>query len=163
MGLGDLLTQAALVSPANKPFRYGTGLRVLWPTASEQQMGSGKYQLVPLAGFSFSLRSLSDGSFFQFAWREPFSVGGDENRKDIHNSVLNPALTVSLPRQFYVMSSPDITVHWAQGGKWFVPFNLSAGKKFGKRMIFSLEWDQAVVKEYREYDWQIEARIGYFF
>jgi hypothetical protein len=163
MGLGDVLNQVALVSPEKNAFRYAAGLRVIWPSATDQTLGSGKYQVGPGGAMTYSPSFLREGSFFQFIWREPFGVGGDEDRKDFHRSVINPGVNVALPRQFYAESSPEIVIDWGGGGNWFVPLNLNVGKKIGKRMIVSLEWNQAVVKEYRPYDWDLESRIGYFF
>ncbi len=163
LGLGDTLTQVIVASPEANRFRYGSGLRAIWPSATEQQFGSGKYQLGPMAGFVYAPSCLEDGSFLKFIWREEFSVGGDSGRKDIHKSVINPGVSFTLPRQFYADLSPELKINWQDDAKWFVPFNLTVGKKFGKKMIVSLEWNQALVKQYRPYDWELEARVGYFF
>jgi hypothetical protein len=163
MGLGDVLNQVALVSPENNSLRYAAGLRVVWPSETNPTLGSGKYQIGPGAAVSYTPAFLTEGSFFQFIWREPFGVGGDKDRKDTHRTVFNPGVNVALPHQFYVEMSPEMVINWSGGGGWFVPFNLNVGKEFGKRIIVSLEWNQAVVKDYRPYDWDIESRIGYFF
>ncbi len=163
MGLGDLLTQTALVSPEEYRFRCAAGLRVIWPSATKQQLGLGKYQLAPTAGVGYTPRALPPGSFVSFIWREEWGAGGDKDRSDIHKSVFNPDITVSLPHRFYAELSPEIVMNWRDDGKVFVPFNLSAGKKIGEKIIVSLEWNQALVKQYRPYDWDIEARVGYFF
>ncbi len=117
LGLGDALTQVIVASPEAKRFRYGTGLRAVWPSATEQQFGSGKYQLGPMAGFVYSPSCLTEGSFLKFIWREEFSVGGDAGRKDIHRSVLNPGASFTLPRQFYADLSPEIKINWADEPK----------------------------------------------
>ncbi len=163
LGLGDTLTQVIVASPEANRFRYGTGLRAIWPSATEQQFGSGKYQLAPMVGAVYAPSCLAEGSFVKFIWREEFSVGGDAGRTDIHRSVLNPGASFTLPRQFYADLSPEIKINWQDNAKWFVPFNLTVGKKFGKKLIVSLEWNQALVKQYRPYDWELEARVGYFF
>ena len=75
-GTGDFLAQAALIDTATKRFAWGFGARIVFPTASEDQFGSGRYQLVPLAGLRYSLPELSRGSFFQPLARYDFDVGG---------------------------------------------------------------------------------------
>ena len=64
-GQGDLLTEIAIIAPPPTPrLGYGLGMRVVWPTASLNEAGDGKYQVGPVAAARYSLPEISPGSFF---------------------------------------------------------------------------------------------------
>jgi hypothetical protein len=64
-GVGDLLTEAAIILPPPTPrLAHGFGLRATWPTAGLNEAGQGKYQIGPLVGVRYSLPEISAGSFF---------------------------------------------------------------------------------------------------
>jgi hypothetical protein len=64
-GVGDLLTEAAIMLPPPTPrLGYGFGVRAVWPTAGLDEAGQGKYQIGPLVGVRDNLPEISAGSFF---------------------------------------------------------------------------------------------------
>jgi len=78
-GFGDI-QMATILGPGNATgWVWGGGITFVFPTASENNLGKGKYQ----AGPNIMLFHLSDkwtkGLFIQHWW----SYAGDENRKDV--------------------------------------------------------------------------------
>lgn len=48
-GLSDILFQALLITPTAGNWTAAFGTQVIFPTANQAQMGTGKFQLVPSA------------------------------------------------------------------------------------------------------------------
>ena len=164
-GTGDFLAQAALIDTLTKRFAWGFGLRVVFPTANEDQFGSGRYQLVPLAGFRCSLPELSRGSFFQPLARYDFDVGGNSNRKHISRFRFSPTLNIALPKRWYITLYPsqDIVLDNIGGHRWFIPADFLIGRHLSDRIVASLEISIPIIKEFNLYDFKLEGRIGFSF
>jgi hypothetical protein len=62
-------------------------------------------------------------------------------------------------------ASENIEVNFADNDKLFVPFDLMVGKKFGERVVVSLEYSRELFhdNDFEPYEWQLEGRIGYYF
>jgi len=164
-GTGDFLAQAELIDTVTKRFAWGFGARVVFPTASEDQLGSGRYQLVSLAGFRYSLPELSRGSFFQPLVRYDFDIGGDANRKHISRFRFSPTLNIALPQRWYLTLYPsqDIVLDNIGGHRWFIPADFLIGRHLSDRVVASLEASIPIIKEFSLYDFKLEGRIGFSF
>lgn len=170
-GVGDLLTEAAIVMPSPVPrLGYGVGLRIVWPTAGLNEAGQGKYQIGPLVGLRYDLPEIRGGSFALLEARYQNSVASrDQNsaRPDVNQLNIQPKLNVSLPREWFLtlFASENIEISFADGQKFFLPLDIMIGKKFGENIIASLEYSRSVVHDegFEPYKWQLEARIGYHF
>ncbi len=163
-GLGDLLVQAALIHTATDRFAWGGGARFLFPTASEDELGSGQYRLLPLLGARFKLPEISPGSFLQFLGRYDFDLGGDGGRGHVSQIQFSPTLSLALPDRWFVTFFPsqDIVFNLTNH-RWFVPANVSIGRHLGERSVVSLEASVPVIKEFTLYDFKLEARLSFSF
>jgi hypothetical protein len=65
LGLGDVLFQAVLIDEFSKRWAAGLGPRLVVPTASQDQFGTGRIQLGPISGIRYSLPEISEGSFVE--------------------------------------------------------------------------------------------------
>ena len=83
-GFGDILTRVSFISPQYDRFAYGVGARMIWPTGTQDQMGTGKYQLAPTFGAIYYPEDLPKGSFYAIVLRDFFDIGGKDDRADIH-------------------------------------------------------------------------------
>ena len=170
-GVGDLLTEVAIVLPPPMPrLGYGVGLRVVWPTAGLNEAGKGKYQLGPLAGLRYDLPEISLGSFALLEVRYQNSIASrDQNsaRPNINQLNIQPKLNFGLSSSWFLtfFASEDIQISFADGENLFVPIDIMVGKKFGKNIVASLEYSRSILHDgsFEPYKWQIEARIGYHF
>lgn len=163
IGTGDVLTQFLLISPWQKNWRYGFGMRLFWPTAGQDSMGSGKYQMAPTVGLNYYPDGWSKGSYCGAGIREYFDYAGDGNRADIHQTSILAGFSYNLPDHWFISSIPDIRINWEQDNDWFVPLNLKVGKLFDKKRVVSIEFNTPIVNDYDRYDWQIELQLGFFF
>ena len=69
--LGDVLAQAAFSKEIDSRLGIGFGLRMTAPTASDAELGTGRWILLPTVGFQYKLPEISDGSYFQTVVRKP--------------------------------------------------------------------------------------------
>ncbi len=54
-GVGDVLLQGLLINAPTPRFAWAVGTQLIFPTASEDEMGGGKWRLVPTVGARYNL------------------------------------------------------------------------------------------------------------
>ena len=170
-GLSDALAQIFLVNVPNKTFAWAVGTQVVFPTASEEQMGTGKYRVVPTAGARFSTDSALRGSWVALAarWDRSFAESRS-NARDVNELQFAPVVNIWLPGYWFInlFPSPDIRYNLSEkrngdSGRWFVPANFMIGKMLGKNVVSSLEVGIPIVNHYKVYDFKMEFRLGFLF
>lgn len=164
-GTGEVLLQAVLINEFSGRWGAGIGPRMILPTASQDQFGSGKVQLGPIGGLRCLLPEISPGSFVQLVARYDCDVGGDTKRSHISRLQWSPTVNIALPRDWFVTLFPsqDIAVNFLDDGKWFFPFDFLIGKNLSRRTVTSLEISVPIFKQYDSYEFKLEARLSYFF
>src|SRR5262249_30593554 len=83
-GLGDADVQAALIRQFDSRWAAGAGLRFVAPTGAED-ITSGKWRALPVAGARYSLPELSTGSYAEALLRYDVSIAGDPSRQNVSN------------------------------------------------------------------------------
>lgn len=165
--LGDIVTQAVPVYILNERIGFGAGVQLLWPTATNDQSGTGKYVVMPLAGMRISLPEISNGSFFLPYARYEVSYAGSSQRNDINKLQFAPCLNVMLPKKLFVVLWPDPEIAYDfEQNAWTIPANFMIGKMFAKNIVGSIECFIPMFedKDYvRPYNFKTEARMGFFF
>jgi hypothetical protein len=164
-GFGDALAQVLLIKTLDKREAFGFGAQVIAPTATALQFGNQSAQFIPTAGYRYSLPEISPGSFFVFAARYDFDVGGPNSHKPISNYQFSPTLNIALPDKMFVTFYPSTDIRFnVITQSWFVPFDVQIGKMWNTSLVTSLEYS---VPLYRGpsplYNYKIEARLGIFF
>jgi hypothetical protein len=169
-GMGDVLLQGLLIKAESKDFAWAVGAQAIFPTASEDGMGGGKYRLVPTVGARWNTPGLGAGAWFAALARYDFDVAGKDNRRHVSELQLAPIVNLALPNRWFVnfFPSSDIRYNFADErpgdtGKWFVPFNAMIGRMVDRSTVASLEVGVPIVDDYVVYDFKLEARIGFFF
>jgi hypothetical protein len=165
-GIGDVDAQAALIRNVNARFAFGFGLRLITPTGNDV-LGSGKWQMMPIVGARFGLPEISPSSYFEPLLRYDVSVAGDPTKRNISNLQFAPTLNIGLPNRWFIslFPSPDIRVNFGdpipgQTGRWFIPFDVRAGKRLSETIALSLEVSVPVLKDYPVYNFKTEARLN---
>jgi hypothetical protein len=169
-GTGDLFTQVAIIKTLNSRWAVGAGSRLIFPTASKDQMGSGRYQAVPIVGARYMWPELSPGSHVQALIRYQFDFAGDSKRNHVSNLQFQPAVNFRLPGLWFVQlyPSPDIRINLGDkraedSGKLFLPFDAMVGWILGDRAVASVEIGVPIINDYKVYDFKMEARVSFFF
>jgi hypothetical protein len=169
-GQGDLLVQGLLINAPTHDFAWATGAQVIFPTAREEEMGGGKYRLVPTLGARYNLAGISQGSWTALLLRYDFDTGGDDSRRHVSELQLAPLVNFALPDSWFVNQYPssDIRINLGKQrpgdkGSLFLPFNFMIGKMLTKSVVGSVEIGFPLINDYRVYDFKMELRIGFFF
>ncbi len=137
-GFGDMV-YVGVASP-KKPIKiestggaiiWGVGATSMFPTASEDVLGTGKYSLGPSAVAGYLGRKWIFGIFAQHWW----SVGGDSQRPDVSLTDIQYFLYYAPPwnpkAQWRIGMSPIISINWkAKGDKVTLPVGLGIGRMF---------------------------------
>jgi len=127
-GFADLTYVGALTPGESRDLARGkmiwaVGPTLVFPTASEDALGQGKYQAGPAAAAAYLGPKLTLGLFGQHWW----SYAGDEARADVSRSNLQYFWYVRLPNQWAIGASPSITVDWKAVGGTAVDIPLGIG------------------------------------
>ncbi len=124
-GLSDLQIFAAYVFPIkNIKGIIGAGPLFVAPTATETELGEGKWQ----AGLSF-IAFMPENPLFQYGalitWQ--ISFAGDDDKKDVDRLIFQPFGMWQIGGGVYVRSAPFWTFDLEDGGI-NIPFSLGIGK-----------------------------------
>ena len=129
-GVGDLDAFFAYLFKTRPTRAFGVGPQLAFPTASEDETGSGKYQ-GGLAAVYFN----GDKPHFQWGglvtWRASFA--GDDDRDEVNVIAAQPFYFFQLGKGFYFRGAP-IWVYNLETDNYHIPMGLGVGKvmKAGK-------------------------------
>jgi len=130
-GLGDI-TEQMFFSP-KKPTAggiiWGVGAVMIFPTASNSNLGTGKWSIGP-AGVALTIRGpWTLGALGNHAW----SVAGDSDRADINNTFLQPFAAYTWSNAWTASILSESNYNW-ETEQWSIPVNVAASKLvfFGK-------------------------------
>ena len=157
-GSGDTTLQSFLVTVDDKN-RFAIGSNLIIPTAGQDQLGDGRWQLGPALSYSRDLYDIGEGSFTGLTVRNQFSFAQNNGRDDINLLVVTPTFRLNLPDQWHVRIQSDSQMNYEQSNDWFVPLSVRVGKNFGPYYA-SVEASAPIVEDYERYDQEIEFRIG---
>jgi len=163
-GLGDIsarLGGQVWTRPAFTALFEG---QVVFPTASDPDLGRGKYQFVPGLTFSIPIQSL-DTVFLPLV-QQNFSFGGDPSRKDVHFTKVGLEFTTSWANNlWWTTIEPDLYVDWTQKAKTAMNLEFEVGRRLGDHFRVWLRpavglWGTGVPGAY---DWFTQFGIRYMF
>lgn len=127
-GLGDINYSLFFSPNKTKPFIWGIGPSITLPTASEDQLGSGKWSAGP-----------SGVVLVQHGWgtygvlvRQLWSFAGDGDRASVSQMLIEPFLNYNLDKGWYLITDLISTVNWnaRDNNKWTIPLGGGVGKLF---------------------------------
>ena len=111
----------------------GVGPALVFPTASANQLGAGKYQAGPSFALIYTgLNNLTAGAVIQ----NPISYAGSPNRPNVNNMIITPTFTFNLQEGWFVgMSDYNWTFNRENGGALTFPIGVQVGKiiRIGKQ------------------------------
>jgi hypothetical protein len=127
-GLGDL-NFTGFFSP-KKPGKviWGVGPALVFPTATDDVLGSGKFSLGPSVVALTMKGQWVIGALASNVW----SVAGKDDRADVNFFLMQYFINYNFPSGWYLTSAPIITANWEadSGEQWIVPFGGGIGKVF---------------------------------
>lgn len=164
-GLGDI-NYSLYFSPVKyDKVIWGVGPSINLPTASDDQLGSGKWS----AGVTgVALTQPSWGSVGGLV-RQLWSVAGDSDRKDVNQTLIEPFLNYNLSDGWYLLTDMVITANWEadeSDNRWTVPVGGGVGRMFkvGEQPINAkLEAYYNVERPDGAPDWSISFQWAFLF
>jgi hypothetical protein len=127
-GLGDI-NYSLYFSPvkADKVI-WGVGPSVNLPTASDDQLGSGKWS----AGITAVALTQPGWGPMGILGRQLWSFAGDSDRKDVNQTLIQPFASYNLDKGWYLVTDLVTTANWEadSGNRWTVPLGGGIGKIF---------------------------------
>lgn len=159
-GLGDIVL-LSLIGPASTGFVWGVGPSVVLPTATNDALGLGEWQLGPAALLLWTTPEIILGTLAQQWWSVGVDPGGS------NTSILNLQYFIfkPLPGGWMIGTSPSVIINWkaSSGQKVTFPIGLGAFKmlSFGRQLTqWSLEGQYSVISpdDYGS-KWNIRALV----
>ena len=134
-GVGDL-NYSVFLSPAEAgKIIWGVGPSITFKSASDDQLGSGKWSAGATAVVLTQPKPWSLGLLVRQLW----SFAGDDDRADVSQFLMQPFVNYNFDGGWFLFSDPAITANWKadSGQKWTVPIGLGFGRVFsiGKQPV----------------------------
>ena len=141
-GFGDIsLTEMLAPTPRFAGnWLFGVGPTFIFPTASTDVTGQGKWQIGPagVAGY------LSENWLLGFFAQNRTSFAGDRSRPDTNSLNLRPIATLFFPDGWSVGYSGNILANWKTDSRsvWTVPLGVDVGKvvRPGVKIDVAVQW-----------------------
>jgi hypothetical protein len=163
-GLGDINYTAWFSPPGGGSLTWGFGLVSIWPTATDDILGSGKFSIGP----SFVLVNMTEKLMLAAIISDWFSIAGDSERDDVNTFYLQYVATYFLPNKWYLTTGPINTANWKaeSGQKWTIPVGGGFGKMFkwgNIPMDATAQVFYYAVKPDDGPDWQLRFQLKFIF
>lgn len=163
-GLGDINYTVFLSPAVPKGSIWGVGPSITAPSATDNQLGAGKWSL----GASYVILVQPEFGTVGFLARQLWSVGGQSNRADVSSFLLEPFLNYNLPGGWYLISDMVMTANWNadSGNQWTVPLGGGVGKLFkigSQAMNTRVEAYGNVAKPEGAPDWSLSWTLQFLF
>lgn len=125
-GLGDI-NYSMFFSPRDSgAVTWGVGPTINLPTATDSQLGSGKWSAGPTAVILTQPKPWTIGALVSQKW----SFAGDKNRGDVNQFAIQPFINYNLDDGWYLFSSPTLVANWDASQRWTIPIGGGAGRIF---------------------------------
>jgi hypothetical protein len=157
-GLGDLYFQALNFRDLARGFSLGSGLAFQLPTATDDLLGAGKWQVAPSLFPLVTMRARR--ALFFTRMQDFISVAGDDDRRDIHYLTVAPTFFKLIGARRAVLFDTEAIADWERNGElsWKSGI-LFATRLSGRRAV----WVKAEVPwgEHRRGEWTVRASIAW--
>jgi hypothetical protein len=165
-GIGDADAQTVLIHNLDRLWTVGFGARLIAPTGGDV-LGSGKWQIMPVAGLRYELREINSSSYLEPVVRYDVSFAGDPTKKNISNLQIAPTFNLGLPDRWFITFYPsaDIRINFGdpitgQTGRLFLPFDARIGRKLSDNAALSFELGIPIIKDYPVYNIKTQVRLN---
>jgi len=130
-GINDLLSAFwfSKAEPHHEGHHVAPGIAFQFPTAADSTLGAGKWSIGPSVDYEYENGRLFAGAIALQVW----SVGGDEERKDVSMLMVKPFVYYSLTDKWDLTYVPyGVSVYWNKtaGEKVYFPLGGGAQRSF---------------------------------
>ena len=163
-GLGDI-NYSLYFSPVEyDKVIWGVGPSINLPTATDDQLGSGKWS----GGITGVALTVPSWGSMGILGRQLWSFAGDSDRKRVNQTLIEPFLNYNLDNGWFLLTDLVVTANWEtnSSNRWTVPIGAGAGRvfKLGNQAINSrLEAYYNVEKPDGAPDWSFQFTWQFLF
>ena len=163
-GLGDINYSLFFSPAAASKVIWGVGPSINLPTATDDQLGSGKWSGGPTAVLLLQPKPWSLGVLGRQLW----SFAGDDERAHVNQFLIEPFVNYNLKGGWYLITDMIVTANWnaPSDQRWTIPLGGGVGKlfKIGNQPINSrLEAYYNIEKPDNAPDWQVLFTFQFLF
>lgn len=160
-GLGDI-NYSIYFSPVKiGKVIWGAGPSLNLPTASDDQLGSGKWS----GGLTAVALAQPKFGSLGILGRQLWSFAGDDDRPDVNQFLLEPFLNYNLDKGWFLLTDMVMTANWdaPSGQRWTIPLGGGFGRvfKIGNQAInsrleyyYNVEKPDGAPKQQINFTWQ---------
>lgn len=160
-GLGDV-TQSFFFTPRGSGhLTWGIGPVFLWPTATDDRFGSGKWGAGPTALVLTQQGAWTIGGMANHIW----SYAGPDGRRDVSATFLQPFVSYQFGHGLSASANVEATYDWI-ARKWTVPINISAAQvfKLGQQVMSAgIGFKYYAVRPSEAPRWGVRATLTFLF
>ncbi|MCK7497257.1 MAG: hypothetical protein MZW92_45310 [Comamonadaceae bacterium] len=155
-GLGDIYGQVLLIPYGTEKFFFAIGSGLIAPSATENTLGGGKWQVAPLAipGWRFK----DPRGLFFVKIQDTISFAGQSDRADIHYMTVTPVLLMKLSDRWWTGMDSEAKVNWERDNQRSYKSGIFLlrmwTKSFGTWVKPEIPWGQN-----REGDWAVKVSL----
>ena len=163
-GLGDI-NYSVFVSPAEPgTVIWGVGPSLMMDTATDDQLGSGKWSAGPTVVVLIQPKPWTLGLLGRQLW----SFAGDSDRASVNQLLLEPFINYNLDKGWYLITDMILTANWQadSSNRWTIPLGGGVGKMFAigsQKMNTKIEAYYNVEKPEGAPDWSISWTLQFLF
>lgn len=161
-GIDDLFYQLGFVTPEICDWRFAFGARFVFPTASPEKIGNGKYQIAPIVVVRHNLDFIMKDWWAALLLRYHKDVGGSSCRLPVNYLIIWPQLYLHFRHDIFIDFKPEFRYDF-EVKKWHVPFAVTLGKKVSENVILSFEYEVALEKSLPLWRQEFQWRISYLY
>jgi len=164
LGLGDLELQTYLTPGSVHNWIWGIGPVLQAPTATQHELGTGKWSAGPALGLVYMKGPWVNGILANHVW----SFAGESDRDNVSLSTLEPVINYNFENGWYLAFDSTMTADWNAPAdkRWTIPVGLDAGKAFqiGKQSL-SLQFGTYynVVRAEGAARWLVRLQLSFIF
>ena len=145
-------------------WRYGLGPVFVFPTETEDRLGSGKWQIGPTAGAILGAGKWQLAIIIQ----NPISFAGKSNRPDVNRLIWQPVAVYFLEKGWYLgLQGTPKSINWQNDAALTFPVSARIGKVFKLRKryinLFVEPEYTAVHEEEPVPEWSIQLGFNFLF
>lgn len=152
-GLGDVLLSVQAVQSVYK-VDWGVKMEAYLPTATADELGSGKWQAVPSV---FALYPFSPSLFVSAEYKQFFSVAGSSSREDINYGRILLTFSYMAPSQWWFTFEPQYYLDYEHPGQAVLMWEGEIGVMVNQGTALYLKPGTRLGGNWERGDWSLSA------
>lgn len=165
VGLADIGNRFFFVTPgldSAQRVTIGFGSEFGFPSATDVDLGTGKYWARPMLGVKWDFPTLGVGSWLAFLAKYQFSFAGQADRSSFQILALQPVFIYALNQNWTFVTSPEIQYDIMEKN-WFIPFSINITRVFTSNFSMTAAYQKGLLTDFPVFQDEVELTLRYAF